>query len=234
MKKNRLFQRKAKGSGLYLLICMILILFMLLLFFNIYRRSINTLADNLKASVDAANLAATTVDVNYLQNTNNIDNVEDDELHIVGCANSGPILTEEEKDVVTKRFISYQMALMNNVGLNNDYFFSGGTCGWAANILTNNGLTITEFRIYEIVDDKVIIYKVKGDITSSTNNPEIIKNVADLGSCWIYFTNMDYTNRLVTEPTVYSEISLTIKKLPILRNAPKKVYKTSVTSIKEN
>lgn len=158
--------KKEEGSSIYIWITNIFLLLITLISLSMFQRSADTLSDNLKTSLDTANLAATTVNVEEW--------LKKDKFGIVGCASDTPGCTAKEREMVIKRYNTFQTALMENVGLTNNFEFSGGTCGWAGNYISSGTLKIDKFIIYEIVNDNVYSYTVE-NITSYTSQPNVIK-----------------------------------------------------------
>lgn len=161
------FLRKEKGSNLYIWAMTAFLLLFSMFSLSFYERSADTISDNLKTSLDAATLAATTYNMEKL--------TKEDSFGVTGCVYNGASLTEDERAMVLKRYEVFQEALMNNVGLDDNFNFKGGTCGWACNFISSGGLTVKSFVIYDIVENSVYSYRIE-DISSKTSSPAITKS----------------------------------------------------------
>ena len=197
------------SSSLYFIIPVVLILMVVIFNANMYIRAADTVDDNFKTSLDAANLAATIVNMEQMLNTG--------EIRILGPITDNTTLSADEKTMVQKRFVTFEKALMSNVGLKSDadFTFSGGTCGWSAGMLASGSLIIDEFTIYELTETKVYAYTIS-NITGYTETPTVYKILCN-GT--ITRTNGKVTGStvyaadgtLITDPTIYSKVSFPVE-----------------------
>ena len=198
-------KRKADGSSIYLIIPVLFLLIWILIYVNMYTRAADTVSDNFKTSLDAANLSVTLANTDVLLHRGRIG--------IVALSEEGSTtISSEEIAKVRSLFRSYEKVLQSNVGLNDDFSFSGGSCGWASNMLASGNLVIDEFIIYDIApDDTVYAYKISG-IGLYTETPTVTRSVAgsltrDLSGKISGTTAKTPENTLVTDCTVYSKVS---------------------------
>ena len=248
---------KSAGSSIYIYIPMLIVFIIILFYLNMYTRAADTVSDNLKTSLDASALSATVVNMDQL--------IKEGKLSINGysTADSGWNPQEymdtdgnvwTEKTIVIKRFISFEKALKSNVGLTNDFTFRGGTCGWAADFIEDNGktpkFTIDEFILYDFADNTVVSYTAK-DITSYTETPTFQKNTVGTvirGDNDKVIKSTAYTPEgyEIKEPTIYVKVSFPVKTASIF-NDPSfvsedvasqdhtfRVSKSSTTNIRSN
>ena len=229
---KKLFRKqKANGSSIYMYIPIIFLLIWILIFVNIYLRAADTVSDNYKTSLDAANLSITLVNTDVLLHKGRIG--------IVALSEEGSTtnMTNAERNKVQSLFEIYERVLQSNIGLNNDFSFQGGTCGWASNILASGGLTIDDFIIYDIApDDTIYAYRIY-DVSNYTVSPSVSKNVAgkltrDAGGN-ITGTNVRTPeNILVTDCTLYTSISFPMEA-PGITRFPWVNYNTLEDGVKE-
>jgi len=214
------FTSKQKGSSLYLMIPIILLFVMVLFYVNNYTRAADIVADNFKTSLDAANLSVTVVNVEKMVHVGS--------LTIIGEINESSELSDYETYIVRKRFETFEKTLQSNIGLKDDFSFSGGTCGWAANQIVArkevNGkyekgtLTIDSFVIYDIAGDTVYAYEIS-NVTQFINNDDIIitKTIAgsvserNINNQVVSSTAFTKEGIMITTPTVFSEVSFLIE-----------------------
>lgn len=200
---------KAKGSSIYVLIPILFFLTWILIYVNIYMRAADTVSDNFKTSIDTANLSVTVANADVLLHKGRIG--------IVALSQDGDdSLSNEEKYKVQTLFQSYEKALQSNVGLDNDFNFRGGSCGWASNLMTSGTLTIDTFIIYDIApDDTIYEYKITG-VNKYKSSPTVSKSVAgtllrNASGKIIGTTAKTPENILVTDCTVYSSVSFPVR-----------------------
>jgi len=210
-------KQKEQGSSLYLMIPSILLIIVILILMNTYLRAADVVEDNFKTSLDAATLAATVVDLDWL--------VQEDKISIIGETSDSTILASDEENMVRKRFATFEKTLQSNIGLREDFTFEGGTCGWAANLLVANkivdglevpgSLIIDSFIIYEIVNTNVYSYTVS-NITEYTSLPIVNKSL--VGTVTKDTNNNILTSTATTPegtpimcPTIYATASFPIE-----------------------
>ena len=170
-------KKKKEGSISYFFMPLVFLLCAILIYVNVYMRSVDTMADNYKSSLDAANLSVTTVNLPRLLNGN--------VFSILGTTSEGK-LSDKEKNAFNEKFTDWEEVLENNVGLTSAFAFSGGTCGWAGDFLSNGNMQIDRYTLYDFVlteidsseryHYQVMRYEVK-NITKHVTNPSITKTV---------------------------------------------------------
>ena len=96
---KRIGTKENGSSSLYLIIPVILILMVVIFNANMYIRAADTVDDNFKTSLDAANLAATVVNVEQM--------LETGEIRILGELTESTVLSDDERKMVQKRFITF-------------------------------------------------------------------------------------------------------------------------------
>lgn len=228
MKNCHSIKRKEEGSNIYIWVISIFLFLVLLISLSLFERSADTISDNLKTSLDTANLAATTVNVEHW--------LKKDEFGIVGCVSDSTTCTEEEKEVVLKRFNTFQTALMENVGLTDQFEFSGGTCGWACNYISSGTLKIDKFIIYEDINGHVYSYTIEG-VTTKTTNPTITKK--DCGALGVAKTeefkkaNGTTVSQTITGPTILTKVEFPVN-IGFLAEKLKNLYGESDESTGES
>lgn len=212
--KTKVSKRKADGSSIYIYIPMVFLLICVLIHINLYLRVADTLYENYKTSIDAANLSITV--------SNNDALLHDGRLGIVACSTDGSTteMNTSEETRVGKLFESYEKTLQSNIGLDNTFAFKGGTCGWAGNIVTSGTVEIDMFLIYDIAPDNTVyayeINNVKSYQSASAIQTKIKKRVAgkvtkDAEGNVTGTTVRTPENTLVTDCTVYSKVSFPVK-----------------------
>lgn len=222
---NKFLKKKQSGSSIYIWIAIIFLTLVMFFSVSLFERSADTLSDNLKTSLDSANLAATTVNMDRW--------LENGRPNITGYNVSETTLSEEEKNSILKRYTTYQQALMDNVGLDNDFSFKGGTCGWAGNYVSSGTLTIKDFIVYDVINDDVYSYTIS-NIKSKTENPTIEKSyIGKVGAAKTieyYALNGDKESKEITNPMVLSEIEFPVN-IRFLRNIGKWVSNEDINSV---
>lgn len=237
---------KSRASSIYLYIPMIMLIMICMIYINTYTRAADTVSDNLKGSIDAANLAASTINMEaFLNDFNNFE--------ITGCASTGA-MTEEEIFQATKRFITYEKALQDNVGLTDSFSFQGGTCGWAANFISSGNMRIDRFIVYDVIGGRngntIVAYDMNHAVTSYTESPVFTKYIVGrIGDS----QTVTPGGNIVDCPTIYSEVSFPLQSAGMFRssfftnpeqinsqedvdyiNGRKRVSRSSVTGIRMN
>ena len=211
-KEKKRILSKARGSSIYLYVSMLLLIMVCMLYLNTYTRAADIVSDNIKSSLDAANLAASTINMETF--LNDFKNFE-----ITGYASAGP-MSAEENIQVTKRFIAYEKALEDNVGLTNSFAFKGGTCGWAADFISNGGLQIDRFIVYDVIGgtdgDTIVAYDISNAVTSYTENPVFSKYV--VGKIGDPLT-VTPDGEPVGCPTIYSKVSFPLKSATLFQSS---------------
>lgn len=215
--------KKKKGSISYFFMPFVFLLCLVLIIVTIYMRSVDTLADNYKASIDAANLSVTTFSLNDLL-TNNI-------LSISGKTYSDNTLHQDEKTAVEDKFVEWEDALQKNMGLTDDFNFSGGTCGWAGHNIASGAAKVDYWVLYDFalsgIDSSgnyiytVWKYSIK-DIDKKTLEPTITKTAVkdDYGNLAVVVktplgndlsSNANIDGLHITGPTLKSKVSFPVK-----------------------
>lgn len=218
--------RKAEASSLYIWVLFIFLLMVMFCSLSFFLRATDILSDNLKTSLDASNLAATTINVDSF--------VQEGHFGIIGDIDtSAPNdASENEKKIFKEKFRIFQDALMSNVGLDENFNFSGGTCGWAGNYLSSGSLTIKKFIIYEVRDNFVYEYKYEfkpGDAVGKINieNLKIEKNkLGEVGSENAY-TDPFYQNGVKASKKIENPMILSCVEFPL----NSKFIKTNIFSL---
>ena len=167
MMKQIKINHKSEGSSIYIWMPIIFIIMFLMLYLGLYSRSANIVSDNLKTSLDTATLAATTVDINGFLETNL--------LGFIGNVTDDVTITDKERSEVLKKYTIFQTALMENIGLDNEFNFKGGTCGWAGDFISSGPLKLDSFTIYEVINNHVYAYEIN-DIGAKNISPAITKS----------------------------------------------------------
>lgn len=246
---------KGKGSSIYVYIPIVLLFFIILFYINTYDRAAEVVADNLKTSIDSATLSSTTVNMDQLLNENI--------LEINGFATQGGTWSSDgkEKENVIKHFVKFENALQTNVGLDDTFMFSGGTCGWGAGFISNTNqprvFQIDQYTIYEIIDNTIVSYNIE-NVSRRTLDPPIVKKVEgtvtrDPDGKVIDSTVYTPGNHKVVDPTIYVSTSFPIRPLALFSSGEwldqtgitdpdmqkylagtLRVSKSSTTSIKTN
>lgn len=232
-------KRKKEGSISYFFMPLVFLLCTILIYVNVYMRAVDTMADNYKSSLDAANLSVTTVNLPRLLNGN--------VFSILGTTAEGK-LSNKEKNAFNEKFTDWEEVLESNVGLTSSFAFrSGGTCGWAGCALSNGKMQVDRYTLYDFVlteidsseryHYQVMRYEVK-NITKHVVNPSITKTVvkdshgnpAEVirdkdGN--IISSNAVAEGVTITGPTLHTEISF-------LARAPLELTNTSFGSDANN
>jgi len=246
---NRIKTKENGSSSLYIIVPVVLLLFAIIFNASMYMRAADIVDDNFKTSLDAATLAATVANIEHM--------LETGEIRILGELTDSTTLSSDEEQMVRKRFVAFEKALMSNVGLKSDatFVFSGGTCGWSAGLLSSGPLIIDEFTIYELTETKVYAYTIN-NITGFTTTPNINKRLCSgaitrtngkVSGSTVYTTN----GTLITDPTIYAKVSFPVEPPGFINtslmdtstitpgseidqfiNGTKRVSKDSVTSLK--
>lgn len=214
-------KKKKEGSMSYFFMPLVFILCTILIYVNVYMRSADTMSDNYKSSIDAANLSATTVNLSRFLNEN--------EFSILETTTNGS-LTADETKAFNDKFKDWEEVLQNNVGLTDNFAFSGGTCGWAGNILASGTARVDRYSLYDLVLNNVdsegryhynvVCYETK-NVTKYTTNPQIKKTqVKTNGRAAeiirdkdgnIVSSNVTAEGVTITGPVLHTEVSFPIK-----------------------
>lgn len=209
-----LYKKKADGSSVYMFIPIVFLFIWILMYVNIYMRATDTVSDNYNTSIDAANLTITVANSDVL--------LHKGRLGIVALSSDGSVtdMNSAEKEKVGKLFESYERSLQSNVGLNDSFQFSGGTCGWAANFISSDSAVIDTFLIYDVApDDTIYVYEisdVKGYLSAKKAEDKVTKRVAghitrDSAKKITGSSARTPENTLITDCTVYSKVSFPVK-----------------------
>lgn len=215
-------KRKKEGSISYFFMPMVFLLCAVLIYVNMYMRSVDTMSDNYKSSLDAANLSVTTVNLPRLLSGN--------VFSLLGDTSAGS-LTDKETASFNEKFKDWEEVLQNNVGLTDEFAFSGGTCGWAGDFLASGTVKVDRYSLYDFVLKEVdtsgnyhyyvICYETK-DITKYTTNPQIRKTPLKDSSGNLAEVIRDKNGNVksstavaegvtITGPTLHTEVSFPAK-----------------------
>ena len=231
----RLLTKKEQGSSVYILAMMFLLLIIVLFYFFYYQKAIEVVGNNLKNDLDSSNLASAYVDLNqYAADREDFHIVSlDDNASDFSSTGNAQVLSHtsrEYKDVL-EHFTRYLTAIRENIGVKNSGF-SGGSCGWAANMLNAKNFKIDRYMILEperangsVTYNRVTVYEIK-DITNVENPvPEITRYRYSSASVPI-----NGAVATIDTPSVYSQLSFTLA-LPInALNADNREEKVVTTS----
>lgn len=215
--------KKKSGSVVYFLTPMVAILIAILIYVNVYMRSVDTMVDNYKTSLDGANLAVTVIDSPEYTRSRT--------MTVLGDTSEG-VLTTAEKSSFDETFTLWEDALTKNVGLTDTFEFSGGTCGWAGNVLASGSVRIDEFALYDLafsdydhetgqttyVVMKYTVENVEGYTTSpNVNKTQLTDSYGNAaiiirdGNGNLVSTTAMAEGKLISGPTLHTEISFPVK-----------------------
>lgn len=214
---------KKDGSISYFLVPLVFLLLVVLIYVNIYMRSADTMSENYKSSIDTANLSVTTVNLPELLSKNTFS--------ITGHVTKQGAMSPEEYNAIAKTFVNWENVLMSNIGLKNDFSFSGGTCGWAGSIMASGPARVDSFTLYDFVLDQVDglgqyhyhVYKYKiSDVNSYSSSPAVTKTLVNDPSGIpaevvrdangeVISTTANIDGLSITGPTLHTEVSFPVK-----------------------